>query len=653
MQAARRLIPTDRLAPILALLIAALAFAAAYFKICDNDVWWHIRTGEIILDSGRIPRVDPFSHLAAGHYWIPHSWGSDVAIALASRAGGLDGVTLAKCAAVTLVAAISWVLARRAGASPAASFIALVLALATARFRFFERPHLATFLLLPVVLAMLADAAARPDAGWRRRDLAVPALFLVWVNLHGGFLLGLVLFPIFVAIAAVRGAHARLGWLAPGVRRLLLLFALSALATLVNPNGVQAHLYPVVNERALRVVRNGEWFPPLPHQFPLFFALTGATALLAAGFWRAAGVERLLPLVPLAYLAFRSNRSIGELAIAAGTPLALLVDAAARRARLAPRALLALGLALAAALVVLHARGLVINTIFYRFGLGVNAPLFPIAASDYVERANLTGRMANAPGFGGYLIWRFWPERMVFADGRLDVYVDVNETLVRTPWRRTLDERGLTYAILESEEGGLGPDPLAQAIAEAPEWALVYWDDAATVWARDTSEHRAVIARDRFAVADPQRDPSAIPDDSLGAALAEYERAAGTAHPFHALFGLGIVRLRAGDAAGAEEALARATALRPYDSAAWNNLAFARLALRRADSALEAARRAVAITRDDPFALRNLGAALFDLERYAEAADALERASVLLPGNRDLAEMLRESRRRAAAGRAQ
>jgi hypothetical protein len=68
LQAARRLIPNDRLAPILAFVIAALAFAAAYFKICDNDVWWHIRTGEIILDSGRIPRVDPFSHLAAGHY---------------------------------------------------------------------------------------------------------------------------------------------------------------------------------------------------------------------------------------------------------------------------------------------------------------------------------------------------------------------------------------------------------------------------------------------------------------------------------------------------------------------------------------------------------------------------------------------------------
>jgi len=631
-------------------LSVALAILAGYFQICDNDVWWHIRTGDIILDSARIPRTDPFSHLAEGHYWITHSWASDVAIGLASRAGGLRGVVLGKCAIAAGLAALLWTLARRAGASPPAAFAAIALVLATARFRLFERPHLATFLFLPLLLAILARIAARPEERFRRADLAVPLLLLAWVNFHGGFLLGLMVFPVFLAIAAVRGARARAGVWSPSARRLALLFALSAAATLVNPNGMQAHLYPAINERALAVVRNGEWFPPQPHQFPLFFVLAALVAALALAFWRAAGAERLLPLAPLLYLALRSNRSIGEFAVAASVPLALLIDAAAARVRLAPRARPLAALALAGALVALHARGAVINTSFYRFGGGVNETLFPIAASDYVERAGLGGRMANSPGFGGYLIWRFWPERKVFADGRLDVYVDVNETLVRTPWRRTLDERGLTYAILETEKGGLGDDPLTAAIAEAPDWALVYWDDAAMVWARDLPAHRDVIARDRFRVANPRRDPSAIPDDSLGTALAEYERASSTAHPYNALFGLGLLRLRAGDAPRAADALAHAAAIRPRDPVVWNNLAFARLAMRDATGALDAARRAVRLARDDAFALRNLGAALFDLERHAEAADALEKAAHLLPGNRDISEMLREARRRAKAG---
>lgn len=641
-----------RRAPSLFLpLLIALAFLAGYFQICDNDVWWHIRTGDIILDTARIPRVDPFSHLAEGHYWITHSWASDIAIGAAARIGGLRGVVLGKCAVAAALAALLWVLARRAGASNAASFAAIALCLATARFRLFERPHLATFLFLPLLLEILARICARPRERFTRGDLVVPLILLAWVNFHGGFLLGLVMFPAFLAIAAVRGVRAGAGAWPPSARRLALLFALSAAATLANPNGIQAHLYPAINARALEVVRNGEWFPPQPHQFPLFFALVALLAGLVLAFGRAASPERLLPLVPLAYLAFRSNRSIGEFAVAASVPLALLFDAAAARARVAPRARAAGAVAIAALLVALHARGAVINTTFYRFGGGVNEALFPIAAADYVERAGLDGKMANAPGFGGYLIWRFWPERKVFADGRLDVYVDVNETLVRTPWRRTLDERGLTYAILETERGGLGDDPLAAAISEAPDWALVYWDDAAMVWARDIAAHRALIARDGSRVADPRRDPSAIPEDSLGAALAEYERAASTAHPYNALFGLGLLRLRVGDAAGAAEALTRAATIRPGDPVVWNNLAFARLALRDAAGALDAARRALRLARGDAFALRNLGAALFDLERYAEAADALEKAAQLLPGNRDIGEMLRECRRRAAAAR--
>ncbi|MFN0152064.1 MAG: hypothetical protein ACKVU1_15290 [bacterium] len=630
-------------------LLIALAFLAGYFQICDNDVWWHIRTGEIILDTARIPRIDPFSHLAEGHYWITHSWASDVVIALASRAAGLRGVVIGKCAVVAGLAALLWVLARRAGASAPAAFAAIALALAAARFRFFERPHLATFLFLPLLLAMLARIVARPEERLVRRDFVIPLILLAWVNFHGGFLFGLMVFPVFFAIAAVCGARARLGAWSPSARRVAILFALSAVATLINPNGIDAHLYPAINERALQVVRNGEWFPPRLHQFPLFFVLAALVAALALTFWRAAGPERLLPLVPLAYLAFRSNRSIGEFAIAAAVPLALLFDAAAARVRLAPRVRVAAALALAGALVALHAGGHVINPIFYRFGGGVNEALFPIAASNYAERAGLEGKMANSPGFGGYLIWRFWPERKVFADGRLDVYVDVNETLVRTPWRRTLDERGLTYAILESESGGLGDDPLTAAIAEAPDWALVYWDDAAMVWARDLPAHRAVIARDVSLVADPRRDPSAIPDDSLAIALAEYERASSSPHPYHALFGLGLLRLRTGDAARAAEALTRAAAIRPHDPVVWNNLAFARLAVRDAAGALDAARHAVRLARGDAFALRNLGAALFDLARYAEAADALEKASLLLPANSDIGEMLRESRRRANA----
>ncbi len=647
-------------------ILLVFAFLAAYFPVCDNDVWWHVRAGEIILDAGRIPREDPFSHLAEGHAWITHEWLTEVVMALVARAGGLPTLTLAKCATAAALALLLWRLARGAGAGPEAAFAAVALVLATARFRFFERPHLATFLLLPLVLEHLARSAADPLRPFRPRDVWLPALFALWANLHGGFLIGLVLFPIAMAVAALRGARAGPGAASPGALRLALLLGLCALATLANPNGFQAHLYPLINERALKVVRNGEWLPPSPRQFPLFFVLLGALALLALRFRRAAGAARLAPLLPLAALALRSNRSIGEFAIASAVPLALLLDAAgsaawrapapaqapshpaARSASAARRAApLAAAIALAGALVLLHARGDVIDTGFYRFGLGVNASRFPVKAADYVVSRNLQGRLANSPGFGGYLIWRLWPERKIFADGRLDVYVDVNEVLVRTPWKKTLAERGLTYAILETE-GGLGPDPLALAVATSPDWALLHWDDVAMTWVKAVPEHEEAIRADRYRIASPLRDPSRIPADSIGLAIAEYERAAVEEHAFHALFALGVLRLRAGDAAAAEEALARAARLRLRDPPTWSNLALARLAAARPADALDAARRALRLAPRDAPALRHLGVALFDLGRFAEAEDAFLKVRALEPGNPEIEERIRECRRRRA-----
>jgi len=633
-------------------LLIALAFLAGLFQICDNDVWWHIRTGEIVLDTGRVPRTDPFSHTAEGHVWITHEWLAEVITALVARGGGLAGVTLAKCAVAALLALVLWRLARGAGASASAAFLAVAFALATARFRLFERPHLATLILLPATLESCARAAARLDRGLRRRDLVVPAFFCLWANLHGGFLFGLLLMPIGLGAAALASARAGRGLGAPAVRRLAALIALSTAATLVNPNGYLAHLYPLVNARALRAVRNGEWLPPSLEQFPLFFAVLALLAVLALAFRRAAGASRLAPLAPLAVLALVSNRSIGEFAAAAAVPLALLLDAAGRAApRATPHFLArAAPLLIAGLLVALHARGAVIDPSFYRFGLGVNASRFPIRQVEYLNQRALDGRLGNSPGFGGYLIWRLWPERKVFADGRLDVYVDLNETLNRTPWARTLDERGLGVAILDSE-GGLGPDPLTRAIAESPDWALLEWDDVGMVWARITPSHEAAIRADRYHVASPIRDAGSIPDDSLTVAAAEYERAAREPQRFHALYGLGVVRLRAGDAAGAAPALEQAAALRPRDPGPWSDLALAFLASGRAADALPAARRAVRLSPRNPLAIRNLGVAMFDLGRIAEAEDAFRKAAAILPGNAEIVERIREcERRRAASG---
>jgi len=626
--------------------LAGLGFLAALFRICDYDLWWHIRTGDLILDTGHVPKTDPFSHLVQGHAWVTHSWASDVLIALAARAGGPDGVTLAKCAVAAALAVLLWALARRAGAGIGPAFVAVVLVLGTIHFRLFERPHLATYLLLPVAIEETVQAGAGKTPRPWRRDLLLPALFLLWANLHVGFLLGLALLALAALVRLWRGP-------APVAKRLAAVFGLSLLATLVNPHGYRVHLYPFEAEQALKAIRNAEWLPPTIAQFPMFFALLALLVVLAVAHRRRADLRWVL-LVPPLVLALRSNRSIGELGVAAAVPLALLLTdtTAALRKRLRKRASVVLP-ALAALTPVtvgaLHAGGVVIPSSLYRFGLGVRDDLFPVAAADYVDSHGLIGKMANTPAFGGYLIWRFGTERPVMADGRVVLYREANEALLRTPWAASVDQLGLTYAVLRAEEGP-APDPLLETVSGSPDWALLYWDDVATVWAKRIPEHADVIASDGYRVADPWRDAARVPADSLTTAVAEYGRAAETAQPFRAVFGLGIVQLRAEEPDAAEGPLERATALRPDYPPAWMMLAYARLRAGRAADALPAAHRAVELAPDDVLALRHLGVALYDLGRYPEALVPLERALHLAPGNPELMAIVGECRQRARGG---
>lgn len=169
----------------------------------DPGTLWHTVVGERILETGRLPRVDEFSFTAAGQPWIAQQWVGEIAMALLYRMGGLDTLVLAS---VTLLAAVYASLFGRflrAGAPWPAAAVLVMLAIAAGSYHFLPRPHLATIAFLAVLLILLTDVeAGRRDHRWL---LAVPPLFVVWTNTHGGALGGL---ATLLAVA--------LGWLVLG-----------------------------------------------------------------------------------------------------------------------------------------------------------------------------------------------------------------------------------------------------------------------------------------------------------------------------------------------------------------------------------------------------------------------------------------------------
>src|SRR5947209_11307083 len=155
----------------------------------DTSTGWHIRNGENILRTLRIPHTDPFSYTMAGQPWYAWEWLWDALNGALHMHFGLSGVVLFSALVLGLTFALAYLtIARRCGNSLIAVVLVL-LALAASSIHMLARPHLVSWLLTPVLLRELETV----DGVSRRAFWTVPLVFACWANLHGGFVLGLVL----------------------------------------------------------------------------------------------------------------------------------------------------------------------------------------------------------------------------------------------------------------------------------------------------------------------------------------------------------------------------------------------------------------------------------------------------------------------------
>lgn len=306
----------------------ALAFALVWFLLLaggrsaffnDPGTFWHVRTGELILDRGFL-REDPYTFTFAGTWWVPYQWLGEIAMALAHRTAGFDGLLLG---AVSLVAAtFAWLVARflRSGLHPILVLSTAALALAAAASHLHVRPHLFTLAASALVFVLLAETdVARPKL--KRLFWFVP-LCAIWTNVHGGVLGGIgtlgVAFAGWVAFRA-------LGRPSPVKARrdassLLLVLAGCALATLAGPYGTDMPKTWSVIMGAPELREIIVEHRPLDVTQPYAWPVLGLAALYLFVLWgtkrNAVRVAWLLPLVWLA-LSFGRCRHVSLFAVSA------------------------------------------------------------------------------------------------------------------------------------------------------------------------------------------------------------------------------------------------------------------------------------------------------------------------------------------------
>jgi hypothetical protein len=183
--------------------VAALLVSIAAITQTDPDLWGNVRYGLDILEGRSLPSVDPYS-FTQDRPWRNHEWLSEVIIAGAWILGGTAGLVLLKALLALGALYVVWAVYRGAdlGWRMMASAAAIVVG---AQLTHTLRPQL--WSLLGVVLVAAQLQFRGPQRPWR-----LFALFLLWANAHGGFIVGLGMLSLWSAIESLRDRTQLKGW---------------------------------------------------------------------------------------------------------------------------------------------------------------------------------------------------------------------------------------------------------------------------------------------------------------------------------------------------------------------------------------------------------------------------------------------------------
>ena len=479
---------------LMTLVLLLCLFVMAVRPLVDPDFWWHLRTGQYIWETGTIPRQDIFSYTLHGQPWITHEWLSEVILYAIYAIFGQAGLILVFAGMITAAFALSYLQCN--GRPYLASFVVVLAAIASA-VTWGVRPQMLSLLLSAVFLYIL-HLYRRGNSKYL---WLLPPLMVLWANLHGSFFLGIVCLAAHILGATLdnvfpRSQESMLAW--KDIRRLTAVTLVTAAAPVLNPNGMRLLIYPfgTLGSPAMQQYIM-EWFSPDFHlaQFQPFalYVLVLITVL---------GLSRRRPtttdfifMLGFGYASLRSARQIPFFVLTT-TPLLTsqllhvwedwgLPNLSITRRRSRRRTFLVVNWAMLAVLlsgaVALAGHALLGNAAAQRHA-------FPVAAVDFLEESETPGNIYNLYHWGGYLVWRLYPERKVFIDGRADVYGDafINEYLevyqAREAWQQPLDRYDVNVAIVDKGS------PLSAVLSERSEWIRAFADEQAVIFTRQEGD---------------------------------------------------------------------------------------------------------------------------------------------------------------------
>jgi hypothetical protein len=467
---------------MLAGLLLVLAVLTVRSRFDDPDMWWHLKTGEIIWTTHTIPTTDLFSYTTNHHAYVPHEWLAQLLIYGAYRLGGYPGLMLWLCFFTAALLLTGYYLCTLYSRNAKTGFLGALTIWLFATIGLSVRPQMVGYLLLVVELLLLHLGRTHSP----RWFFALPPLFAIWVNCHGSFFLGIIVVGVSFFSSLFnfqKGALVALQWQPHSRRMLLVALILSIAALFLNPIGVRQTVYPLATMfyQPINLSQVEEW-KPLQFGDARSVALLGVLAgILFLGIRRRTKLlwHEVLLLAFASWAAASHRRLLFAFGILAAPVLSRAVSTSwqgyiAQWDRPALNAVF-----LVASLL----------SVFWAFPdrhtlARQVEQKSPTKAVKFMKTHHLSGRMLNEYSYGGYLIWEA-PENPVFVDGRADIFEATgvlaefgNWATLQSDPHTLLDRYSIDFCVLARQA------PMVRVLPLLRSWTAVYADENAVIFVR-------------------------------------------------------------------------------------------------------------------------------------------------------------------------
>lgn len=498
---------------ILTLLFFLIIFITSQ-PVYDPDIFWHLRTGEWICENKGLPETDPFSFTTSPYaykrLWAPfilkQYWLSEIILYGIWGLFGIWGIVGLRVLIFLSITSILYIYMRRRAVGIYSSIFFLIPVLITFHNYTADRPVLISYLMAVVVFFLIEEMRVKERVHLSYIVL-LPLVMPLWANMHGGFMLGIMIIGIYLIAEIID--------IARGKRRpsyLLLILPFSSLLSFLNPNLYKAFPSMLEVERGLASKAVTEFKGPIyfASELNLYFFIVILAVVVSlyilsviANLIRKKGVEiSHIPLfLFLTALSLTSKRYIPFLVfivmpiIAEG--LSGLTDRVLKRVEKGAMAFILIA-------ILFISSDIFPKTVFKMPPLS-QGYFFPIDAVDFIKGNNIKGNIFNNYEWGGYLMWELRANG-IFIDtrgidyGMVEAYGRVegcsrNLIMGIPQWKAILDAYRIDLVFMPSVNIVGSMPALIPCLVSDKEWRLIYKDPIAFIFIRDSGRSRSLIER--------------------------------------------------------------------------------------------------------------------------------------------------------------